>query len=75
MLVIEYCKLVVSRATMDLPGYSVSMPAPISPGICFGPFELDVTSGELRKSGTPGSVSNRSLFVCCSFWQSAQGLW
>lgn len=28
------------------------MPAPISPGICFGPFELDVASGELRKSGT-----------------------
>jgi len=24
---------------------------PISPGICFGPFELDVAAGELRKSG------------------------
>jgi DNA-binding winged helix-turn-helix (wHTH) protein/Tol biopolymer transport system component len=25
---------------------------PSSPSICFGPFELDVVSGELRKSGT-----------------------
>jgi hypothetical protein len=24
---------------------------PISPGICFGPFELDVAAGELRKAG------------------------
>jgi eukaryotic-like serine/threonine-protein kinase len=24
--------------------------SPLSPGICFGPFELDVASGELRKS-------------------------
>jgi DNA-binding winged helix-turn-helix (wHTH) protein len=30
----------------------VTIPTPISPGICFGPFELDVASGELRKSGT-----------------------
>jgi len=25
---------------------------PISPGICFGPFELDVAAGEVRKAGT-----------------------
>jgi DNA-binding winged helix-turn-helix (wHTH) protein/Tol biopolymer transport system component len=25
--------------------------SPISPGICFGPFELDVVAGELRKAG------------------------
>ena len=25
--------------------------SPISPGICFGPFELDVAAGELRKGG------------------------
>jgi TolB-like protein/DNA-binding winged helix-turn-helix (wHTH) protein/Tfp pilus assembly protein PilF len=29
----------------------VPSPPPISHGICFGPFELDATAGELRKAG------------------------